>query len=861
MESSPQPHDSTTVPHPTQPPTHQKITRGHSCILCQQRKVRCDRQKPKCSNCVKAHAECIPSTPAAPRRRRRKLSELDVAARLRKYEHLLRVNGIRIEDDGAIDGVTTGVGSANASGTDDAGPDESSSTRQVLSSTKKGKEVSTVTGTDNNEDQSGPHKHRCHHGPHDSHGHHPMGCPHGSKVGKGQLYSKHGNSRYIENTVWENLSNELQDPKDAFQVSSEDDDNNDNSLFPEESTILLGNLISSKRNLRSLHPQPVTIFRLWQIFLTNVNPLIKLFHAPTVQEMILEATSDMDNIPKPTEALMFVIYLLSIGSLKDDECESTFNEPRSVLLSRYSHATQQALINVKYIKSLNLTALQAYCLFLLAARKHYDAHAFWILTGSAVRIGQRLGIHRDGSSHNLSPFDTEMRRRVWWQVVFLDGFAAKLCGAGFPAWLAKFDTKLPLNVSDSDLTPDMTEPPPERAGATEMLFCCIRYEVSQAIRKANSFGNGGHGHGHGHGHGGEGGRGGHGGGHRGGHRGGHHGGPSHTPPFSNVIAEKDKTIDELEARLQDKYLQYCDPSIPLHLLSIYVAKSVICTMRLMAHHPRQYPDKGASMPQKERDMLFNESLKMLEYDGIGHSEKLVQRYLWHIHVHFQVDAFIYLLSELRQRERGELVDKAWRQVELAYEFRGEMLNDTKNSLYFALGNLVLKAWEKREESAGTSANSRNSPDQVTPPRFISILRSQRQKHDHLHRSLDHQQRNQGNDDDDDIADPFRTVNHWHMPPATAESYVRQKPPDYIPSHSSHEPSDLHTQHPVQMHIQSQSQSQMQNSQEQPWLASDSFLDTSMPDITPLDWEYWQTLLDGDLPAYTGQVGGGYGMGW
>lgn len=69
----------------------------------------------------------------------------------------------------------------------------------------------------------------------------------------------------------------------------------------------------------------------------------------------------------------------------------------------------------------------------MAARKHYDAHAFWILTGSAVRIGQRLGIHRDGSSHNLSPFDTEMRRRVWWQIVFLDGFAAKLCGAGFPA--------------------------------------------------------------------------------------------------------------------------------------------------------------------------------------------------------------------------------------------------------------------------------------------------------------------------------------------------------------------------------------------------------------------------------------------
>jgi hypothetical protein len=75
-----------------------KITRGHSCILCQQRKVRCDRQKP-CSNCLKARAECIPSAPTLPRRRRKKLAETDLAGRLKKYEHLLRSHNIKIEDD------------------------------------------------------------------------------------------------------------------------------------------------------------------------------------------------------------------------------------------------------------------------------------------------------------------------------------------------------------------------------------------------------------------------------------------------------------------------------------------------------------------------------------------------------------------------------------------------------------------------------------------------------------------------------------------------------------------------------------------------------------------------------------------
>ncbi|KAI9647103.1 hypothetical protein NHQ30_005105 [Ciborinia camelliae] len=204
-------------------PVHYKITRGHSCILCQQRKVRCDRQKPQCSNCVKAHAECITSTPAAPRRRRRKFSELDVAAKMRKYEHLLRVNGIRIDDD---DGVTSGggmgSGSANASGTEDVGvgadADELSPSRsrqektpnpQTQNPSNKGKEPTTATaratGSDSNESQNGSNKHRCHHTsstPHESlHGNHSMGCARGSKPGRGQLFSKHGNSRYIEKYV------------------------------------------------------------------------------------------------------------------------------------------------------------------------------------------------------------------------------------------------------------------------------------------------------------------------------------------------------------------------------------------------------------------------------------------------------------------------------------------------------------------------------------------------------------------------------------------------------------------------------------------------------------------------------------
>ncbi len=73
-----------------------KITRGHSCLLCQQRKVRCDRQKP-CSNCIKARADCVPSTSIVLNRKKRKLTETDLVARLRRYEYLLKKNGVKID--------------------------------------------------------------------------------------------------------------------------------------------------------------------------------------------------------------------------------------------------------------------------------------------------------------------------------------------------------------------------------------------------------------------------------------------------------------------------------------------------------------------------------------------------------------------------------------------------------------------------------------------------------------------------------------------------------------------------------------------------------------------------------------------
>lgn len=73
-----------------------KNQKVHPCVLCQQRKVKCDRNEP-CSNCIKANVECIPAPVLQPRKRKRRFPEAELLERLRRYEHHLRSLGADVD--------------------------------------------------------------------------------------------------------------------------------------------------------------------------------------------------------------------------------------------------------------------------------------------------------------------------------------------------------------------------------------------------------------------------------------------------------------------------------------------------------------------------------------------------------------------------------------------------------------------------------------------------------------------------------------------------------------------------------------------------------------------------------------------
>ena len=114
-----------------------------------------------------------------------------------------------------------------------------------------------------------------------------------------------------------------------------------------------------------LHPNPIHIFQLWQLYIDNINPLLKITHIPTVQPQVLQAASQLDKAPSNIEALMFGIYLMAITSLEDADVQTRFHAPKKVLIGRYTAAVQQALINASFMRVNDSLVLQAFVLYLV----------------------------------------------------------------------------------------------------------------------------------------------------------------------------------------------------------------------------------------------------------------------------------------------------------------------------------------------------------------------------------------------------------------------------------------------------------------------------------------------------------------
>ena len=299
---------------------------------------------------------------------------------------------------------------------------------------------------------------------------------------------------------------------------------------------------SSMRTLRNLHPSPALIALIWRLFKENVDPLVRMLHKDSFEPQLKEAVQNLDQVAKPMEALMFAIYYAVVISLSVEECRTLLNEDKDTALKKFRFAIEQALARAGFLNTQDLLTMQAFILFLVCLRRHDDPGLVWSLTGLAIRIALSLGLHRDGTQFGLPPFETEMRRRMWWQVATLDARASEDQGTEPTINERNFDTRMPLNIDDQDIWPGIEETPEEHQGLSEMSFDIVRYRVTTTVRRLTFLTPGGI--------------------------------PCPFPRPMATVEDLDSIVEELRKTLEEKYLQHCDMKIPIQYVMVTVCRIV-----------------------------------------------------------------------------------------------------------------------------------------------------------------------------------------------------------------------------------------------------------------------------------------------
>ncbi|KAH6639679.1 fungal-specific transcription factor domain-containing protein [Boeremia exigua] len=566
-----------------------------SCITCRRRKVKCDKKQP-CSNCARARIECIFPGPGRAPRKSRKPPDAELLERLRRLEGVVQNLNSQVEEHEQE--------AAERERDKESRQDSASENCFARGSADNSPSVAVDNSTEGLENRFG------------------------------RLVIENGRSRYINNSFWASLNNEVEDLKSVLIEHSEDEDDMDSPGSSEQSGQHQGyvfGLSSTNVDMRALHPLPEVALQFWAAYKENVEPLIKVLHLPTFEITLKDSLERPEKTSKGTEALLFAIYYGAVTSTTAEECMQRWGEDRSSLLLKYRFALEQALARANFLYCDETVILQAFVIFLILLRRNDDARKIWTLTGLVVRIAQTLGIHRDGSHFGLPPFEIEMRRRLWWQVCVLDARSSEDHGCDPTIVEAQFDAKMPLNVNDADLHPDMIEPPPERTGFTDMTFCLIRFEVANIFRRI-----------------------------------------LYIPPgpvrctslFANLsINDKEKWITDCHQAMEEKYLKNCDMTVPICWVSATISRLIMSKMWLVVYHPHQRKDGGASLPQETRDKLFITSLENIEYSILLETEARTMKWGWLFRTYVQWHAIAFLLSELCVRTKGEAVERAWRALE------------------------------------------------------------------------------------------------------------------------------------------------------------------------------------------------------
>ncbi|GAA5988502.1 hypothetical protein JCM10908_003591 [Rhodotorula pacifica] len=225
--------------------------------------------------------------------------------------------------------------------------------------------------------------------------------------------------------------------------------------------------LASKATLKGVTSPSSTMSSTAQIapeqLASYIEAYFSVFHLqyPLVHQATFRAQLG-DIVPRTGGGAWTLLYtvILGLGSM----CINGDAGDGSETLMLYDKAV--GLVSAAMFETSNLTAVQAFTLLANYAQKLSHVSQGTVFLGIALRMAINLGLHCEASSKNMSLFEQEQRRRVWYILFCFESGAG--ITFGHPSTLPTFgvDVWPVLNVPDTVFTPATTIRPAPSSGAT-----------------------------------------------------------------------------------------------------------------------------------------------------------------------------------------------------------------------------------------------------------------------------------------------------------------------------------------------------------------------------------------------------------
>ena len=334
---------------------------------------------------------------------------------------------------------------------------------------------------------------------------------------------------------------------------------------------------------------------------------------------------------------------------------TNFGSSKTELNLKYRLGLEHALAKADFLNEPDVVLVQAFALFLCLVRRHDSPRFVWMITGLAIRMAQYLGLQRDGTHFkHMTPFEIEVRRRVWWTLCTLDLRASEDQGTELTITSGSFDTKLPLNINDVDINPESEQMPAERDGLTDMSYCCINFETGDIMMQMMA------------------------------------------PGVRDDVKKQSHLLNKLRDRFEQSYFQCTTKSGNItYWVAVAIARLVTAKMTLIINLPVLFSSPSEHVSDEIRTKMLVSAIEVAEYNHELNAEQACRQWRWIYQTYTHWHAIVYLLLEISRRPWSPIVERAWVALHSSWLIPAHTTIDKNMRIWVPLRKLMNKARKHR----------------------------------------------------------------------------------------------------------------------------------------------------------------------